>query len=305
MAISIHTTWIHSAGWDKREAYSLIKECGFDGVDFDLSQSWNRSEIVSGINNGSVFDSGVDNAIEEYKDEIDAINDVGLEIYQAHAPFPPYVEGIPQHKEYAVEVYKKCLEFCQRLSIPSIVIHGISKGLVNKEMDWRKCKEENFNLYSALIPKAKETGVCVLLENLFTRVGKRHIADGCCSDPREAVELIDRLNEKAGEKLFALCFDTGHLHITGRDQKEYIEILGNRIEALHLHDNFGEDDLHRMPYTGNIDWDSVLDTLKEVKYNGVINFETYRQLEVPHELAPSILKAMAVEARYFEKRIFE
>ena len=127
MAISIHTTWIHSAGWDKREAYSLIKECGFDGVDFDLSQSWNRSEIVSGINKGSVFDGGVDNAIEEYKDEIDAINDVGLEIYQAHAPFPPYVEGIPQHKEYAVEVYKKCLEFCQRLSIPSIVIHGISK----------------------------------------------------------------------------------------------------------------------------------------------------------------------------------
>ena len=305
MAISIHTTWIHSAGWDKREAYSLIKECGFDGVDFDLSQSWNRSEIVSGINNGSVFDRGVENAIEEYKDEIDAINDVGLEIYQAHAPFPPYVEGIPQHKEYAVEVYKKCLEFCQRLSIPSIVIHGISKGLVNKEMDWRKCKEENFNLYSALIPKAKETGVCVLLENLFTRVGKRHIADGCCSDPREAVELIDRLNEKAGEKLFALCFDTGHLHITGRDQKEYIEILGGRIEALHLHDNFGEDDLHRMPYTGNIDWDSVLYTLKEVKYNGVINFETYRQLEVPHELSPSILKAMAVEARYFEKRIFE
>ena len=39
MAISIHTTWIHSAGWDKREAYSLIKDCGFDGVDFDLSQS--------------------------------------------------------------------------------------------------------------------------------------------------------------------------------------------------------------------------------------------------------------------------
>ena len=49
-------------------------------------------------------------------------------------------------------------------------------------------------------------------------------------------------------------------------------MLGNRIEALHLHDNFGEDDLHRMPYTGNIDWDSVLDTLKEVKYKGVINF---------------------------------
>ena len=73
MAISIHTTWIHSAGWDKREAYSLIKDCGFDGVDFDLSQSWNRSEIVSGINKGSVFDGGVDNAIEAYKDEIDAI----------------------------------------------------------------------------------------------------------------------------------------------------------------------------------------------------------------------------------------
>ena len=119
------------------------------------------------------------------------------------------------------------------------------------------------------------------------------------------MELIDSLNEKAGEKLFALYFDIGHLHITGRGQKECIEILGNRIEALHLHDNFGEDDLHRMPYTGNIDWDSVLDTLKELKYNGVINFETYRQLEVPHELAPSILKAMAVEARYFEKRIFE
>ena len=57
--------------------------------------------------------------------------------------------------------------------------------------------------------------------------------------------------------------------------REYVKILGDRMTTLHINDNNGQNDLHQMPYTGVGDWDRFLEALKEINYQGVLNFESF------------------------------
>ena len=43
--------------------------------------------------------------------------------------------------------------------------------------------------------------------------------------------------------------------------------------AVHLHDNDKTDDLHLLPFDGTIDWDNVIQKLKDCNYNGPITLE--------------------------------
>ena len=63
---------------------------------------------------------------------------------------------------------------------------------------------------------------------------------------------MDTLNEIAGEKLFGFCLDTGHLLIVCRDVYAAIIELGDRLIALHVHDNDGVHDDHNAPFVGGI-----------------------------------------------------
>jgi sugar phosphate isomerase/epimerase len=48
---------------------------------------------------------------------------------------------------------------------------------------------------------------------------------------------------------------------------------GGDIQVLHLNDNDGLTDQHKMPMSGNIDWKDVLNALDEIGYTGVYNME--------------------------------
>ena len=53
-----------------------------------------------------------------------------------------------------------------------------------------------------MIPAISQTGVTVLLENIFWDVGGKSY-DATCANPDEAAGLIDRLNELAGFEAFS------------------------------------------------------------------------------------------------------
>ena len=80
-----------------------------------------------------------------------------------------------------------------------------------------------------------------------------------------------------GEFLTA-CMDTGHTNKAMRfynnpSPGDFIRSLGPRLGILHLHDNNGHWDDHLLPGMGNIDWPAVFDSLDEIGYSGVYNFE--------------------------------
>ncbi len=73
---------------------------------------------------------------------------------------------------------------------------------------------------------------------------------------------MDKLNEMAGEECFGLCFDVGHLNIVHGSITDYVTKLGSRINALHIHDNDMNGDLHLAPYTGTVRWVDLYTSLK-------------------------------------------
>lgn len=89
--------------------------------------------------------------------------------------------------------------------------------------------------FQTLIPLLEKYHVKICLENLYESVGQR-IAEGVCANPADAIAYIDKLNELAGKQLFGLCLDSGHLQLTHQDSYRYIQLLGNRIKLLHLHE---------------------------------------------------------------------
>ena len=88
--------------------------------------------------------------------------------------------------------------------------------------------------------------------------------------------------------LFTACWDVGHAnHFFPEHCNQYDSIiaLGDKLTALHIHDNCGyfDDlrdhiriDMHTLPYSSNstsVNYDAVLQGLKDVGYAGTFNFE--------------------------------
>jgi len=50
-------------------------------------------------------------------------------------------------------------------------------------------------------------------------------------------------------------------------------MYGNKLMALHLHDNDGTDDQHRIPGKGTINWDSIVRKIRQTTYRGAVSLE--------------------------------
>lgn len=258
------------------EGYALIKETGFDAVDWNIDHAWKGSEIRKGNLGNCVFDMPLEGVIDYYAKELEIINKNGLELTQAHAPFPSFSKDHPEVLDYAIGVYKRNIEFCQYAKIRNLVIHGISYSL-NDDINTKETIDKlNFKLYSSLIPVLKDTDVTVCLENLFSS-NNGVCYQGHCSDPYAGAKEIDELNALAGKECFGLCLDTGHANLLHHDLRTFIAVYGKRIKALHIHDNNGSGDEHEAPLTGTINWNHFCSALKEVGYEGDLSFETFAQ----------------------------
>ena len=66
----------------------------------------------------------------------------------------------------------------------------------------------------------------------------------------------------------------GHTNILGRNPRDFIEKFHERIRHVHLHDNFGKDDLHLPMGAGIIDWEKIIRALKQ-HYDGTITLEIF------------------------------
>ena len=283
--------------------FSAIAAAGFDAVDisFDSGRPW--EEIKSGSKN-PFFD---DENIYPYLDNIKAAaKEHGISFGQAHAPAPLFIKDSEKASENIKNDVRKSIALCEYIGCPRLIIHPIFDGSARfphftKEEEYKV----NMEFFSSLIPLFKKHNVICCLENMWIQDWKtKKIYEGCCSNADEVVRYIDDLNAIAGEKRFGFCLDIGHLLLIGKDPCAFIEKLGHRIEALHVHDNDGIHDNHTAPYLGCCNWDRVIRGLRKIGYTGSFNFETagFNQ-KFPNELVPSALNMLGDIGRYLIRRI--
>jgi len=305
---------IHSIGLGFRYAepteldakYKMIKEAGFDCVDFGFDEYLPVNDVYADRIN-STFERPMEVIWKDFEPHLKAAQKYGITFEQMHAPFPMFVEGREDLSERMFSIIANTIEICSRMGGKYIVVHPVT-------MSYHASKQEehdaNVAVYKRLAPIAKRCGVVICLENLFLEKNY-HMMEGIGSDFRESAALVDELNQFSGEELFGFCFDVGHANILGKNMYQSLLLLGDRLKILHIHDNDGISDLHTLPYSFmrswsgvSTDWEGFLKGLKEIRYKGVLSFETFRCMEsFPKELHPAVLKLLYDTGKYFESHI--
>lgn len=149
-----------------------------------------------------------------------------------------------------VDLVKNRLEMAAELGAREIILHASD----SMAMDAQKTS------LSELIPFAESVGVRIALENL----------------PRQGFSRVWPLLDEYESDTLGFCLDTGHAVINeprGFDDFGEAERRCRRLAAVHLHDNNGEDDQHRIPFTGKVPWERVAALIARSPYRGCLTLE--------------------------------
>ena len=221
----------------------------------------------------------------------------GLTFVQAHSPMGhPIIKN--DRWEGFMAATKRCIECCQILGIPNIVIHSGYNYNLSREETF----EQNKQFYEALLPTAERCGVNILTENFNKMcVDNLYWVDNA-QDERDLIDYI-------GHPLLHACWDAGHGNMNDRSQDESLRILGSHVYALHVQDNLANDDHHFAPFFGTMNPDSLMHGLQEIGYHGYFTFEAgnlmlpaYKRKPYPQDTrlaqAPLFLKKQAEALLY-------
>lgn len=292
------------------EGFEMLKRAGFACCDFSLNSYLLNLDLYHFHRN--TFFSQMDCELEAFfLSHKKAADITGIKINQIHMPYPSYVPDAPAAlNDYLRDVVApKSMKICAFLECKYIVVHGFKlvRCLGSEEAEWRRTEE----FLDFLAPMARELGITVCIENLYTGMGN-HLIEGPCCNAGKAAERIDRMNDKYGTEVLGFCFDTGHANLVGLDMERFITTLGNRLKVLHIHDNDGIADLHQIPFTfaktrenkSSTDWEGFIRGLKNIGFQGTLSFETAPVLTAfPDEMKQDVLAFLARIGEYFAGKL--
>lgn len=261
----------------EEKAIELVAKAGFDAYDlsmFSMAQyDWGAKSV-----NQTDHPFRGKNYLEFVRNLRHIAEDNGIVCNQSHAPFPIFCQEVRGYLERAIE--------CTAEAGATIcVIHP----------DNYKSPAENADTYRELLPFAKSCGVRIATENMWGWDNAAdHAIPNACSTAQNFKEHLETVNDP----YFVACLDIGHAEMKGLGTSavELIHTLGDQLQALHLHDNDRWHDSHRLPFTMDIDFASVVRALKEIGYKGDFTLEADQHLTDPGTVAEG-LKEMAQAAR--------
>ena len=139
------------------------------------------------------------------------------------------------------------------------------------------------------LDEAAEQGISLAIENLFDRRDQWNFPRKFAAQTDALLDLCELLEPDYPN--IGVCWDFGHANIQGYDQVQAMHLLGSRLIATHVDDNYGIADDHLLPYMGNIDWPPIMKALHEINYQGAFAFETHRLTNtMPEEMIDASLR---------------
>ena len=84
---------------------------------------------------------------------------------------------------------------------------------------------------------------------------------------------LERVFARYGPEAIGLCYDAGHGNLIP-DGLDRLAALAGRLISIHLHDNDGAADQHRLPFTGTVDWRRLTGILARSSYAKWPNLES-------------------------------
>ena len=244
------SAWRKDGTITREQLFELIRSAGFTHIDIDSFEYPDR----------------------DAKMLVSELKNTGLTASMSHAPDGYCLRNDP---EAVVKAYTDNFYFCAEAGIPLTVLHPIAlKGNTREEFF-----DMNKRIIDRLIPVIEKTKVIAALENIGNYADPIYLWNG--QDLRYYVDLFSH-------PLIRACWDVGHAnHFKPEHNEQYssVKSLGDKLCCLHVHDNCGyfEDsykhhriDMHTLPYAScktSVNFDALLQGLKDVGYSGTFNFE--------------------------------
>ncbi len=247
MKLSTSTGDFKRVGATMPDRIRLISEAGFKHINLELTDETGRLDR------------------DDWKDRVasiaKALKETGADCVLAHA----MCENLKEESyDTIVSETLRDVCACETLGIPDLVVHP----LYPEGADRRGAVDFNRGFYADLLSASKGSPVRLLIENM---------ADTECEIGFSNGERMAAFLDLMGEDRLGACWDTAHGNLNAppeNDQYASIQVLGDRLFALHVSDNFGRRlHWHSFPFSGSVNFDSVLAALTEIGYRGAFNFE--------------------------------
>lgn len=136
------------------------------------------------------------------------------------------------------------------------------------------------NRIKRMAEKAEQLCVNIALENLRNLANLKYV-----------LEQVD-------SPRIGFCYDCGH-HYRYYPDKDLLSMYGSRLMALHLHDDGGSYDQHRLPFDGTIDWSAAMKKIAVTGYSGATAIEAmnwdYKDLSAEEFLNEAFERAKRLE----------
>jgi len=85
-------------------------------------------------------------------------------------------------------------------------------------------------------------------------------------------EAIKRLFSEYPPDYLGLCYDSGHGNLRA-DGLEQLESIKDRLISVHLHDNDGSGDQHKIMFSGTVNWEKLAGIMAKSSYSKCISME--------------------------------
>ena len=177
------------------------------------------------------------------------LNDYGLKLLDLHGSSgteKDWVSPVEYQRQAGVELTKDRIEMTARLGGDVVIMH------IRFEPDW----DPLWRSLDELRSFARQRGVRIAIEN-----GK--------------LPAVSNVLARYEPEYVGLCYDSGHGNLGFMDL-DSLETYQDRLLSIHLHDNDGQADYHRLMFTGTVDWERLAKIIAASSYSKCISMEVGR-----------------------------
>ncbi len=180
-----------------------------------------------------------------------------------------------------VELVKNRIYMANKLSCDVIILHfeRAPNNESEKYIYWNILRKS----LNEIKPYARKHNIKIALENYRN------------DDYTEIIRLFSEYDSS----FLGLCYDSGHGNIG--DGLKMLEKLKDRLISIHLHDNDGKTDQHKLPFSGTVEWDKLAEILDKSSYTKCISMEVSMKNSNISNEAVFLSNAYAIGAKLSKK----
>jgi sugar phosphate isomerase/epimerase len=236
--LSITSDYVESTG-DPQPYLERIAAAGFTHLHW--CHHWNTDFLYS------------DHEIRQIERWLAEYNLRVLNLHASQGREKYWCSFLDYQRRAGVELVQNRLRMAAQLGADVVIIHVPSSAGEEVRAELLGPVRQSLD---EVLPFAKSLGVRLAVENMET----------------DDFGMLTTLLNEYDTDVLGLCYDSGHGNIDGRGL-DNLEKVSNRLIALHLHDNDGLNDQHKIPFTGTVDWERLARIIAASPYDKCLNLE--------------------------------